>query len=61
MSHYSYKKVSNDNLSTVREMTNSIVHIDDFFFHTNISCNFYISLDYFALAGHLLDLCEFLG
>lgn len=31
MSHYSYK-VSNDNLSTEREMTNSIVHIDDFFF-----------------------------
>ena len=31
MSHYSYKKVSNDNLSTVGEMTNSIVHVDDFF------------------------------
>ena len=32
MSHYSYK-VSNDNLSTEREMTNSIVHIDDFFLY----------------------------
>lgn len=44
MSHYSYKKVSNDNLSTVREMTNSIVHIDDFFFFIQTFLVIFISL-----------------